>query len=136
MNAVKPHRNSRTKFDFVITIVALVASVAGLIYLWPHLMGDVTILELSEDLSAYSWRADRFNGTVASLHPYDFGIGDVENVVMRLEDEGAYIELIYDQLSLRYKPKVGDRVRVVGHIRRYGEITPEMLIASKIKQIK
>ena len=67
---------------------------------------------------------------------FGFGIGDVENVVMRLEDGGASIELIYDQLSLRYKPKVGDRVRVMGHIRSYGEVTPEMLIANKIKPLR
>ena len=120
MNAVKPHRNSRTKFDFVVTIVTLVVSVAGLIYLWPYLMGNVTVQELSEDLSAYSGRTVRLNGTVASIHPYSVGLGDVENVVMRLEDEGAFIELIFDQLSLRYKPQIGDRVRVVGQIRRYG----------------
>lgn len=43
--------------------------------------------------------------------------------------------LMYDRLSLRYEPKVGDRVRVVGQIRRYGEVTAEMLIANKIKPL-
>jgi len=135
MDPVTPLTNSRSKADWFWGILLLATSLAGLIILWPHLFGELTVQELAKDFDTYSERSVRVRGRVVSLHPYPFSVGNVENVMMRLEDEGASINLIYDQLSLRYKPMIGDRVLVKGHIRSYGEYTPIMLIANKIKQL-
>ena len=135
MDTVKPLTNSRSKADWFFGILLLAASLAGLIILCPLLFSVLTVQELVDDFDTYSERSVRVSGRVVSLHPYPFGIGNAENVMMRLEDEGASINLIYDQVSLRYKPKIGDRVLVKGHIRSYGDYTPIMLIANKIKQL-
>ncbi len=133
MESKKEHKDGNNKANFIGSIIILAAVTAGLIYFWSYIFGEVTVRELSEESEAYWGRTIRVRGTVVSLRYFDFGIGKVDNFIMRLEDEGASIELMYDRLSQRYKPKVGDRVRIVGHFWSYGEMTHQMLIANKIK---
>jgi len=128
-------KTTTNRTNLIGSIIVLVAVTAGLISFWPRLFGEVTVRQLSEDFDAYRNRTIRVRGTVVGVRPYDFGIGDVDNHMMTLDDDGARIELMFDQLSQRYKPKAGDRVRVVGSVWSYGDVAPEMLIATKIKKV-
>jgi len=130
------HKQSSLRAEKIISVFALIACVAGLVYFWPRLTRELTVRELSEDFMSYWGWTIRVRGTVAALRPYDFGIGECDNYIMQLDDGGASIELMFDRLAHRYKPKVGDRVRVVGDIYSYGDITPQMLVAAKMEKLE
>ncbi len=130
------HKPPTRRAEKIGTVIALVFCAVMLAVFWPQLFSELTVRELSDDFMAYAGWTIRVRGTVAVLHPCDFGVGECDNYIMYLDDNGARIKLMFDRMAHRYKPEVGDRVRVVGNIYSYGDHTPEMLVATRIKKLE
>ncbi len=130
-------KSSQGKIKITAVVFVAIVVIGACLLTWPELrriFAGTTVRELSENFDSYVEQRIRVRGTVTLLEPYPFGIGNVENVLMRIEDEGASIELIYDRLSASYQPRIGDRVLATGVIMDYGP-PPRRFIGTDVEAV-